>query len=186
MKSSRELDDTLVELAKAGDMHAFNQIFQRYKIRLTRYLLPIIRDAGETDDVVQETFIRAYRALEQFQGHSMFSTWLFTIATNTARQRLSRRSRQIPLANELDDDAMSADGADLATPEAQMESKEMMGFLEHALAALPPEQRISFELRELEGLSYEEIASKMDCPVGTVRSRIHRARENLAEALRHF
>lgn len=188
MKSRRELDLELVESAQAGDPQAFETLVQRYKVRLTRYLSLLIRDPADADDVVQDTFIRAYMALNNFRGESSFSTWLFRIGLNVAKHNLAKRGRQLPRASDPgDDEGGGSEGGgetDFDTPEAKMETQEILVLLEEALARLPEEQRTSFELRELEGLSYEEIATQMDCPVGTVRSRIHRARDTLAAALK--
>lgn len=188
MKTRRELDLELVESAQAGDPQAFETLVQRYKVRLTRYLSLLIRDPADADDVVQETFIRAYMALNNFRGEASFSTWLFRIGLNVAKHNLAKRGRQLPRASDPGDDEggghEGAGEADFDTPEAKMETQEILVLLEEALARLPEEQRTSFELRELEGLSYEEIATQMDCPVGTVRSRIHRARDTLAAVLK--
>jgi RNA polymerase sigma-70 factor (ECF subfamily) len=188
MKTRRELDLELVESAQAGDPQAFETLVQRYKVRLTRYLSLLIRDPADADDVVQDTFIRAYMALNNFRGEASFSTWLFRIGLNVAKHNLAKRGRQLPRASDPGDDEGGANEGggetDFDTPEAKMETQEILVLLEEALARLPEEQRTSFELRELEGLSYEEIATQMDCPVGTVRSRIHRARDTLAAALK--
>lgn len=189
MKNKREEDVELVESAQAGDVHAFETLMQRYKTRLSRYLFRVLRDTDDTDDVVQETFIKAYLALNSFRGDASFATWIFRIGINTAKRSLFQRFRQGVRMNDLGDEdsdnwQATIGEADFDTPEAKMESKEILDLLDAALAELPAEQRTSFELRELEGLTYEEIAWQMHCPVGTVRSRIHRARDTLAAALK--
>lgn len=184
------MDLELVEAAQAGDTRAFEQLMLRYKSRLTHYLLPLTRDGNDTDDIVQETLIKAYMGLHSFRGESSFSTWLFRIGINTAMNSLARRGRQLPRVSDPTTDEQGEiqqrfeGNADLETPEAKMETKQILDLLDAALEKLPPEQRTSFEMRELEGLSYEEIAEQMHCPVGTVRSRIHRARDTLNAALK--
>lgn len=188
MNSRRELDLELVKSAQAGDSRAFEALMKRYKTRLIRYLTPLLQDAGDTEDVVQETFIKAYTALNSFRGESSFSTWLFRIGINTAKRSLVR-DRHIPRAVLPTGDAHGSQQffeseTDYETPEAKMETKQVLDQLDAALAELPSDQRTSLILCELEGLSYEEIAEQMHCPVGTVRSRIHRARLTVAAALK--
>lgn len=189
MKSRAEEDRELVHLAQTGDSHAFELLMRRYTPSLTRFLRRFMRDSDDAEDVVQETFIRAYMAINRFRSDSTFSTWIFRIGINAAKDGLALRQRQGPqlssLGDEEDDSKTLMEArADLDTPESRMETKEAMALLEAALATLPEEQRMSFELRELEGMTYEEIAWQMHCPVGTVRSRIHRARDSLTAALR--
>lgn len=189
MKSRKELDLELVRSAQAGNMGAFEDLIKRYKTRLTRYLSTILRDAGETEDVVQETFIKAYLGLKGFRGESSFSTWFFRIGINTARRSLVRNRRRHfqltePAGDVTGNEQHSGAETDFDTPESKMETRQFLDLLDAALDHLPAEQRESFVLRELEGLSYEEIAEKMHCPVGTVRSRIHRARDTIAAALK--
>lgn len=189
MKSRLEEDYELVELAQTGDSHAFETLMRRYTPPLTRFLRRFMRDSDDVEDVVQETFIRAYMGINRFRSNSAFSTWIIRIGINAAKDGLALRQRQGPLLSSLggeDDDSQTLveARADLDTPESRLETKEAMTLLEAALATLPEEQRVSFELRELEGLTYEEIAWQMHCPVGTVRSRIHRARDSLTAALR--
>lgn len=184
-----ETDLQLVEAAKAGDTHAFGLLMNRHKSRLTRQLSSLIQDSGEVDDAIQETFIRAYLGLNGFRGDAAFATWLYRIAVNTAMSSLVKNSRRrrklaLPADNQTGNQLHPDSEADLDTPEATLESKEILALLDAALNALPDDQRMSLVLRELEGLSYEEIAAHMHCPVGTVRSRIHRARDNLAARLK--
>lgn len=189
MKSRMEEDRELVELAQTGDSHAFEMLMRRYTPSLTRFLRRFMRDSDDVQDVVQETFIKAYMGINRFRSNSTFSTWIFRIGINAAKDGLALRQRHGPQLSSLgdeDDDSktMMEARADLDTPESRLETKEAMALLEAALETLPEEQRMSFELRELEGLTYEEIAWQMHCPVGTVRSRIHRARDSLHAALR--
>ncbi len=189
MKSRTEEDRELVQLAQTGDSHAFGMLMRRYTPSLSRFLRRFMRDSDDVEDVIQETFIRAYMAINRFRSDSTFATWIVRIGINAAKDGLALRQRQGPqlasLGDEDDDSkALVEARADLDTPESRLETKEAMALLEAALATLPEEQRMSFELRELEGLTYEEIAWQMHCPVGTVRSRIHRARDSLTSALR--
>lgn len=189
MKSRAEEDRELVQQAQTGDSHAFGMLMRRYTPSLTRFLRRFMRNSDDVEDVIQETFIRAYLAINRFRSDSTFSTWIVRIGINAAKDGLALRQRQgLQLASlgDEDDDSKTLIEAqpDLDTPESRLETKEAMALLEAALATLPEEQRMSFELRELEGLSYEEIASQMHCPVGTVRSRIHRARDSLTSSLR--
>lgn len=189
MKSRLEEDRELVELTQSGDSRAFETLMRRYTPPLSRYLHRFMRDPHDIEDVVQETFIKAYMAINRFRRDSTFSTWIVRIGTNTAKDSLALRQRQgleLSKLGDEDDDSktMMEARADLDTPESRLETKEALALLEAALEKLPEEQRISFELRELEGLSYSEIGGQMQVPVGTVRSRIHRARVTLAAALR--
>lgn len=189
MKSRMEEDRELVELAQTGDSRAFDTLMRRYRAPLGRFLRRFMLDPDDTEDVVQETFIKAYMAINRFRQDATFSTWIFRIGINTAKHGLALRHRQgahvsTTADRESEGKEVLEAGADFDTPESKLETKETLASLDAALAALPQEQRISFELRELEGLSYEEIAGQMHCPVGTVRSRIHRARDSLAAALK--
>jgi RNA polymerase sigma-70 factor (ECF subfamily) len=189
MKSRLEEDRELVELAQTGDSHAFETLMRRYTPPLMRFLRRFMRDSDDVEDVIQETFIRAYMAINRFRSNSAFSTWIIRIGINAAKDGLALRQRQglqlSSLGDEDDDSKTLVEAqADLDTPEARLETKEALALLEAALETLPEEQRMSFELREVDGLTYEEIAWQMHCPIGTVRSRIHRARDSLAAALR--
>ncbi len=188
--SDLETDQTLVERAQSGDKRAFELLVVRYQSRLSRLLSRLVRDPAELEDVTQEAFIRAYRALGSFRGESAFYTWLYRIGMNTAKNHLAASGRRIPSTSQRvqDEDAESSDDArtprDLGTPESLLLSREVADTVNRAMETLPDELRSAIQLRELEGLSYEEIATLMDCPIGTVRSRIFRAREAIAGRLR--
>lgn len=187
--SEREVDQQLVERAQRGDKRAFELLVEKYQRKLARLLSRLIRDPGEVEDVTQEAFIKAYRALPSFRGDSAFYTWLYRIGINTAKNYLVARGRRAPTSTEVEAEAAEgyAEGEllrDINTPESLLLSKEIAGTVNAAIESLPEELRSAIQLRELEGMSYEEIAKLMDCPIGTVRSRIFRAREAIAERLR--
>lgn len=187
--SDREVDQLLVERAQRGDKQAFGLLVSKYQRKLIRLLSRLIRDSAEVEDVAQESFIKAYRALPSFRGESAFYTWLYRIGINTAKNYLVSQGRRAPTTTEFDsEDAETFEEGDqlrdINTPERLMMSKQIGETVDAALADLPEELRTAIVLRELEGMSYEEIASVMDCPIGTVRSRIFRARESIAERLR--
>ena len=185
----RDLDRQLVERAQRGDKHAFELLVSKYQRKLARLLARFVRDPVEVEDVAQEAFIKAYRALPSFRGDSAFYTWLYRIGINTAKNYLVAKGRRAPTTTEFNsEDAESfEDGEqlrDINTPESMMMSKEIARTVNDTLEQLPEELRDAITLRELEGLSYEDIATIMNCPIGTVRSRIFRAREAIAEQLR--
>jgi RNA polymerase sigma-70 factor (ECF subfamily) len=185
----RDLDRQLVERAQRGDKHAFELLVSKYQRKLVRLLARFIRDPVEVEDVAQEAFIKAYRALPSFRGDSAFYTWLYRIGINTAKNYLVALGRRAPTTTEFNsEDAESfEDGEqlrDINTPESMMMSKEIARTVNDTMERLPEELRDAITLRELEGLSYEDIATIMNCPIGTVRSRIFRAREAIAEQLR--
>ncbi|MGG7054907.1 MULTISPECIES: RNA polymerase sigma factor RpoE [Nitrosomonas] len=188
--SDREIDQQLVERVQRGDKHAFDLLVIKYQRRLTRLLSQFVRDSAEVEDIAQETFIKAYRALPSFRGDSAFYTWLYRIGINTAKNFLVSQGRKAPTTIEGFDneDAENFEGADqlreMNTPESELMGKQVAQTVNQSLDALPEELRTAIILREIEGLSYEEIAGIMDCPIGTVRSRIFRAREAVAEKLR--
>ncbi len=187
--SEREVDQLLVERAQGGDQTAFDQLVSKYQRKLGRLLSRFIRDPAEVEDVAQEAFIKAYRALPSFRGDSAFYTWLYRIGINTAKNYLVSQGRRAPTSTEFDaDEAEGFEDAallrDINTPESLLMSKQIGETVNAAMDALPEELRTAIVLREIEGLSYEEIASQMDCPIGTVRSRIFRAREAVAGKLR--
>ena len=190
--SDRAVDQELVERVQAGDKRAFDLLVLKYQRKVQRLVSRFVRDSGEVDDVVQEAFIKAYRALPTFRGDAAFYTWIYRIAINCAKNYLASPARRIvpqsDLMSEDDDDAESFernDGLhDVATPDAEYASKQIAEAVNRAMAALPDDLRTAVTLREIEGLSYEEIAEAMDCPIGTVRSRIFRAREAIATELR--
>ena len=185
----RQIDQELVERAQQGDTKAFEMLVVKYNRRLGRLLSRFIKDEHEVNDVVQESFIKAYRALPNFRGESAFYTWLYRIGINTAKNFLATSGKRpfmsADVANEEGDILDLADQlADNHTPEAEMLNREILQTVEAAVAKLPEDLRKAITLREMEGLSYEEIAQIMDCPIGTVRSRIFRAREVIAKDLR--
>lgn len=187
--SDREVDQQLVERVQRGDKHAFDLLVTKYQRKLGRLLSRFIRDPSEVEDVTQEAFIKAYRALPNFRGDSAFYTWLYRIGINTAKNHLVAMGRRAPTSTGMDaEEAESLDSGeqlrDLNTPENQMMSRQVGDTVNQTLLELPEELRTALTLREIEGLSYEEIATAMQCPVGTVRSRIFRAREAVAEKLR--
>ena len=189
MVSERDIDRQLVERAQRGDKRAFELLVEKYQRKLARLLSRLIRDPGEVEDVAQETFVKAYRALPSFRGESAFYTWLYRIGVNTAKNYLMAAGRRAPTSTEVvAEDAEGYDEGeqlrDINTPESVLLSKEIAATVNAAINALPEELRTAIQLRELEGLSYEEIARVMECPIGTVRSRIFRAREAIAERLR--
>ncbi len=187
--SDREVDQQLVERAQRGDKRAFDLLVSKYQRKLGRLLSRFIRDPSEVEDVTQEAFIKAYRALPNFRGDSAFYTWLYRIGINTAKNHLVAMGRRAPTSTGMDaEEAETLDSGeqlrDLNTPENQMMSRQVGDTVNQTLLELPEELRTALTLREIEGLSYEEIAAAMQCPVGTVRSRIFRAREAVAEKLR--
>ena len=185
----REVDQQLVERAQRGDKHAFELLIVKYQRRLARLISRFVRDSAEVEDVTQEAFIKAYRALPAFRGESAFYTWLYRIGINTAKNYLLAAKRRAPTSTQFDaDEAEGFEEAELlqeiGTPENELMSKQVIAVVNSSLQQLPDDLRTALTLREIEGLSYEEIAAVMDCPIGTVRSRIFRAREAIAENLR--
>lgn len=185
----RELDQVLVARAQEGDKKAFGMLVEKYHRKLGRLLSRMIRDQAEVEDVVQESFIKAYRALHNFRGDSAFYTWLYRIGINTAKNYLVSMGRkpQVMQDIEIDDVENFEDGNEMRTmdtPETALMTKEIAQTVNDTIAGLPDELRTAITLRELEGLSYEDIAVIMQCPIGTVRSRIFRARETISQKLR--
>jgi RNA polymerase sigma-70 factor (ECF subfamily) len=185
----REVDQQLVERAQRGDKRAFELLVTKYQRKLGRLLTRMVRDPAEVEDVTQEAFIKAYRALPSFRGDSAFYTWLYRIAINTAKNYLVALGRRAPTTTEYDhEDAENFEDADAlrdsSTPEDELHGKQIAATVNKAMEALPEDLRTAIVLREIEGLSYEEIATLMSCPIGTVRSRIFRAREAIAAELR--
>jgi RNA polymerase sigma-70 factor (ECF subfamily) len=185
----REVDQQLVERAQRGDKRAFELLVLKYQRKLGRLLSRFVRDPAEVEDVTQEAFIKAYRALPGFRGDSAFYTWLYRIGINTAKNYLVALGRRAPTSTGFDNE--EAEGfedadqlRDSSTPESEFEGKEVAAAVNRAMDALPKDLRTAITLREIEGLSYEEIANVMNCPVGTVRSRIFRARDAIAAELR--
>ncbi len=182
------VDLALVRRVQRGDKRAFDLLVSKYQLRVAKLVGRLVSDRSEAQDVVQEAFIKAYRALPNFRGDSAFYTWLYRIAVNSAKNHLVARSRRPP-----GDDIDITDGdveeagvvlADLATPESYAVRDQLQAALTRALAELPEDLRTALTLCEMEGLSYDDIARVLDCPIGTVRSRIFRAREAIAEQLR--
>jgi RNA polymerase sigma-70 factor (ECF subfamily) len=186
---NREIDQVLVERAQRGDQKAFGMLVEKYQRKLGRLLSRMVRDQAEVEDVVQESFIKAYRALPNFRGDSAFYTWLYRIGINTAKNYLVSMGRRPQISHDVEiEDAENFEDAEelrtAETPETEMMTKEIAKTVNETMMALPDELRTAITLRELEGLSYEEIAILMSCPIGTVRSRIFRARETIAAKLR--
>jgi RNA polymerase sigma-70 factor (ECF subfamily) len=187
-----DADAALVERVKRGDTRAFELLVVKYQRRIERLIARMVRDTDLVADIAQESFIRAYRAIGQFRGESAFYTWLYRIAVNTAKKTLVEMKRdpvvlESALASRDDDDETSRAETDLSdgeTPEAVLASKEIAQAVNAAVEDLSEDLRQAITLREIEGLSYEEIATVMNCPIGTVRSRIFRAREAIAARLR--
>lgn len=191
IETSRARDQLLVDRVRAGDKKAFNILFVKYQARLKRLLSKALRDTNDVEDAVQETFLKAYRSLGEFRGDSAFYTWLYRIGINTAKNMRQAKRRRAPVTVELDideeDESHERQLVDAETPESVMVCKEISAAIEAALDALPIDLRTALVLREIEGLSYQAIAEIMLCPLGTVRSRIARARESIAEKLaRHL
>ncbi|OGA32549.1 MAG: RNA polymerase sigma factor RpoE [Betaproteobacteria bacterium RIFCSPLOWO2_12_FULL_64_23] len=187
--SERDIDQQLVERAQQGDKRAFELLVSKYQRKLGRLLSRFIRDADEIEDVTQEAFVKAYRALPSFRGDSAFYTWLYRIGINTAKNHLASTGRRVPTSTNYDsEEAQAFDDSDqlrdLNTPENLLMSKQIAQTVNQSMDRLPEELRAAIMLREIEGMSYEDIAKIMDCPIGTVRSRIFRAREAIAEQLR--
>ncbi|MBU1235182.1 MAG: RNA polymerase sigma factor RpoE [Gammaproteobacteria bacterium] len=185
----READQALVERVQAGDKQAYGLLVSKYQRKLLRLVSRLVRDPAEAEDVAQEAFIKAYRALAGFRGESAFYTWLYRIGVNTAKNWLVANGRRAPTSTEIDnEDAENYGESDLLrdvdTPERMLMTKQIGETVNTAMADLPEELRTAIGLREIDGLSYEEIAQAMDCPIGTVRSRIFRAREAIAVKLR--
>jgi RNA polymerase sigma-70 factor (ECF subfamily) len=187
--SDREIDQKLVERVQRGDKAAFDLLVVKYQRKIFRLLSRLIRDSAEVEDVAQEAFIKAYRALPNFRGESAFYTWLYRIAINTAKNFLVSQGRRAPTSTEADiEEAETFDDGehlrDLNTPDAMLLTRQVADAVNRAIDRLPEDLKTAIVLREIEGLSYEEIAETMNCPIGTVRSRIFRAREAIAEELR--
>ncbi|GLS13493.1 MULTISPECIES: RNA polymerase sigma factor RpoE [Hydrogenophaga] len=192
---SPDSDAMLVQRTLAGEMRAYELLVIKYQRRVERLIGRMVRDTDLVQDIAQETFIRAYRALAQFRGDAQFYTWLYRIAVNTAKKQLMELKRdplvfQSQLKSGEDDETsapereLNVSVADTETPEAVLASKEIALAVNEAMEALPEELRMAITLREIEGLSYEDIAQALDCPIGTVRSRIFRAREAISNRIK--
>ena len=186
MNTTETNDGQLVERVQRGDKRAFDILVLKYQHRISGLVGRYVRDSGEVQDVTQEAFIKAYRALPRFRGDSEFYTWLYRIAINTSKNYLVSKSRRPP-DRDIDVDAeFQADSAvlkDVAGPESRLATEQLQKVIFHAIENLPEELKTAVTLREFEGMSYEEIAEVMECPVGTVRSRIFRAREAIEKSI---
>ncbi len=186
--SERSIDQKLVVRVQKGDKTAFDLLVRKYQHKVAKLVSRYVRDRREVEDVTQEAFIKAYRAIGGFRGESAFYTWLYRIAVNTAKNYLESQSRRPPGSDmEIEGAELMESGEglrDQATPERQMLTNEIATTVHRVLELLPPDLRTAITLREIEGMSYEEIAEVMDCPIGTVRSRIFRAREAIDQELR--
>ncbi len=188
MTDSKSADQALVERVQQGDKTAFDLLVRKYQQKVLNVIMRYVRDPDEAQDVAQEAFIKAYRALPRFRGDSAFYTWLYRIAINTAKNMLVSRGRRPPgsdveveVAEQLDSGTRLKDQS---TPESYIHEEEVMRTIKKAMDELPEDLRTAIMLRELEGMSYEEIAEAMSCPIGTVRSRIFRAREAIDKKLK--
>jgi RNA polymerase sigma-70 factor (ECF subfamily) len=188
---AREADLLLVERVQSGDQAAFGLLVSKYQRRLLRLVMRFVRDPAEAEDVTQEAFIKAYRALPGFRGESAFYTWLYRIGVNAAKNWLMAHGRRMPTVSDLaidEDGVESFDEGGLLrddnTPDRVLMSRQIGETVNAAMDVLPEDLRTAISLREIDGLSYEEIAQVMNCPIGTVRSRIFRAREAIAAQLR--
>lgn len=181
-------DQQLVQQAKRGDQRAFEMLIHKYQHRIFALIHRYVRDADEVQDVAQEAFIKAWKALPRFRGESAFYTWLYRIAVNTAKNHLVSRGRRPPGSDVDASEAEQYAGGDrlrdIGTPESNVLSQELKTVIEQTIEGLPEELRTAISLREFEDLSYEDIAAIMECPVGTVRSRIFRAREAIDQAVK--
>ena len=185
--SDREIDQALVERVQRGDKGAFDMLVLKYQHRIGHLVSRYVHDAHESQDVTQEAFIKAYRGLKNFRGESAFYTWLYRIAINTSKNHLVTMGRKITDTGIDAADAEQFEGGaalrDQASPEREALTEEIAESVRGSIAALPEDLRTAIVLREFEGMSYEEIAQAMDCPIGTVRSRIFRAREAIDDEL---
>lgn len=187
-EQAKDTDKQLVARVQKGDKRAFDLLVLKYQYKVHAIVSRYIKDFDEVNDVVQEAFIKAYRALAKFRGESAFYTWLYRIAVNTAKNYLVARNRRPPASDVDAEDAYYYEGGDrlrdVDTPESLLYRDELEAIVDQAISDLPEDLRTAVTLREFEGLSYEEIAEVMDCPVGTVRSRIFRAREAIDEKIK--
>lgn len=187
--NQRDVDAALVARVQRGDKRAFDLLVLKYQRKIMRLLSRMIRDPSEIEDVTQEAFIKAYRAIGQFRGESAFYTWLYRIAINTARNWQAANGCRPNTSSVMEnEDGETFDGidnlTDISTPESMLASRQIAETVNAAMQALPEELRTAILLREIEGMSYEDIAQSMACPIGTVRSRIFRAREAIAAQLK--
>lgn len=187
---SKDTDQQLVDRVLGGDKQAFNLLVLRYQHRVAALIARFVSDPHEVEDVTQDAFIKAYRALKLFRGESAFYTWLYRIAVNTAKNHLVARNRRPPAVDVDVDDSetneIAAPLQELDTPEACLTTEKLRQAINEAIDELPEELKTAFTLREFSGLSYEDITEVMGCPVGTVRSRIFRAREAIDKRIREL
>ncbi len=190
MEPTADSDALLVQQVQAGHQKSFDLLVAKYQRRIYRLVLRFVRDPAKAEDVAQETFLRAYRAIGQFRGDSQFYTWLYRIAVNTAKKAVAdeRKDPTVSEGDAVDDGEETFRPTERLssseTPESMLVSKEIAQTVNQAMDDLPEDLRTAITLREIEGMSYEDIANAMQCPIGTVRSRIFRAREAIAERLR--
>ncbi len=186
--SEAKVDQLLVERVQKGDKRAFDLLIQKYQHRIVSLVSRYVSDSSEAQDVAQEAFIKAYRAIGRFRGDSAFYTWLYRIAINTAKNWIVARNRRPPASDidavDAEQYGMSGRLKDISTPENEMLREEIERTVYGTIAELPEDLRTAIMLREMDGMSYEEIATTMECPIGTVRSRIFRAREAIDEKLK--
>ena len=186
--SERGIDQQLVVRVQRGDQAAFDLLVRKYQHKVAKLVARYVRDRTEAEDVTQEAFLKAYRAIGGFRGESAFYTWLYRIAVNTAKNYLDSQGRRPPTSDmEIDGAELSDAGESLreqATPERSMLTDEIAATVYRVIESLPADLKTAITLREIEGLSYDEIAQVMDCPIGTVRSRIFRAREAIDDELK--
>lgn len=187
MSEQQSVDQVIVRRVQAGDKAAFNLLVRKYQYKVANLVSRYVYDSGEVEDITQDVFIKAYRAINGFRGDSAFYTWLYRIAINTAKNYLVSQSRRPPNSDvDAQDAELIESGASLreiGTPESNVLTHELAKRVTDAVEQLPDDLRTAILLREIEGLSYEEIATVMDCPIGTVRSRIFRAREAIDKEL---
>ena len=187
MTRQEDTDLALVQRVQKGDKDAFNLLVQKYQYRIRHLVSRFVKDATEQEDIVQESFIKAYRAIGRFRGDSAFYTWLYRISVNTAKNYIVASGRRPPTQDVDVDDVVSirAEGPliESNSPDEILQNDQLVKAVKDAIASLPEELREAIQLRELDGLSYEDIADVMDCPIGTVRSRIFRARESIESAI---
>ncbi len=189
-ESQNKIDLEIIKRVQRGDKSAFDLLVIKYQHKLAKLVVPYVRDSDDVLDVVQESFIKAYKALPRFRGDSAFYTWLYRIAINTAKNYITAQSRRPPRSDVDATEAEYYDGDavlhDNSTPEANMIKQEIKEAIDQAISDLPEELKVAITLREFEAMSYDEIAKVIDCPVGTVRSRIFRAREAIYKEIREL